>query len=214
MIPLDQFLQHVKAGTIPSGPPIGSSPGGRDWYSANLPIDEAVQADVDRYSVRRQANLHGMWAIVDQVWTKELARWIGKRRVLEIMAGAGWLAKALHGHGVDIIATDSYEWNEQHSLMKHVYPVEELHDLAAIIKYNKWAQVILCSWPPYGSDAIVGACQLWGRRRPIVYIGEGEGGCNAPDEFFQHFRLIEPQPSIPLMAWSGIHDRVEIGKWT
>jgi len=35
----------------------------------------------------------GMWAIVDMTWTKKLAKMIGKMKVLEIMAGNGWLAK-------------------------------------------------------------------------------------------------------------------------
>ncbi len=59
-------------------------------------------------------NQFGMWAIIDKAWTKELAGHIGNRHVLEVMAGAGWLASALRGHGVEVTATDDSSWRDQH----------------------------------------------------------------------------------------------------
>ena len=73
------------------------------------------------------------------------------------------------------------------------------------------ADVLLVSWPPYEDDTIIKVCRTWGPNRPIIYIGEHDGGCNAPAEFFDHFQEIDNQPNIPLMSWDGIHDYVLIG---
>ena len=73
--------------------------------------------------------------------------------------------------------------------------------------------ILVVSWPPYESNTIVEVCEEWGLERPIVYIGEDQGGCNAPDAFFDKFDKDEEAPHMPLLAWPGIHDYVAIGYW-
>lgn len=197
---LSLFLECVKTGTIPDSPPDGLASGG---YRLGLSLNY--------FDARTVCNRYGMWAIVDKVWTKELANWVGNRKVLEIMAGAGWLARALSDYGVEVVATDDYSWDkENHKQMRRVYPVTKLHALEAIATIK--ADVLLVSWPPYGDDTVYRAMRLWGTRKPIVYIGEPEGGCNAPDLFFEEFKPIR-HPVFPLVCWDGIHDGVMIGKW-
>jgi hypothetical protein len=152
-----------------------------------------------------------MWAIVSQEWTTQLAEWIGERKVLEIMAGAGWLAKALSDCGVNIVATDSGDWDERHDKMMRLYPIKK-HDAANAVRLFD-ADILICSWPPYGSDAICDAATVWGTERPIIYIGEGDGGCNAPEEFWEHFREMDNAPNIPLISWDGIHDHIFFGHY-
>jgi len=136
-----------------------------------------------------------------------LASWIGGRAVLEIMSGPGWLAKALHESGVQIGATDNGSWNARHSLASILFPVMQMDCTEAVRTIA--ADVLLVSWPPYGNDAICHAAELWGKDRPIIYIGEGCGGCNAPDEFFSRFSY--ERSDIPLFSWPGLHDDIYIG---
>lgn len=201
---VERFVEYVQRGDIPPEPPDIDR-----WYYM---VDKVT----DYINYRHICTGLGMWAIVDMVWTKQLADWINGRKVLEIMAGCGWLAKALTLHGMDIIATDNLSWTERHceppKLSKPVYPAMiQAEAREAIAQYP--ADVLICSWPPYKDRAIVRAMRAWGSERPVVYIGEGEWGCTAHDLFFKHFKPIENQPRIDLPQWWGINDRVEIGYW-
>lgn len=202
---LDNFLATVRLNQIPPSAPAPLNAAG--WGSCFSLADAAPYWDG-----RRECTSRGMWAIVTLDWTRQLADWIGERKALEIMAGAGWLAKALHDHGVDIVATDSQSWDDRHDQMIRLCPIEQQEATEAVCKYAD-ADLLICSWPPYGDGAIYRAAEAWGSERPIVYIGEGEGGCNAPDEFWSHFRELEDAPDIPLKSWRGIHDHIFIGNY-
>lgn len=151
----------------------------------------------------------GMWAIVDLTWTRKLADWIGNRKALEVMAGAGWLAKALRIHGVDIVATDNYSWDcDYHPRMVRVTEVLKMDGEEAVNTYKE-ADVLIMSWPPQTMDAYRIA-EAWGTKRPIVYIGEERGGCTAEDTFHRHFK---PEKTIFIPRWRGNSDYLQIGHW-
>ena len=200
MIAIETFLESLRRGEIPQGPPVGTSSYGNNW---NI-------GDIDSYKARDEVTARGMWAIVDKIWTKKLADWINNHLCLEVMAGAGWLAKALTEYGVNIIATDNGTWDKRHSKMQIVYPIEKLSAIASVRKYSD-RDILIVSWPPYGDMAICRFCKKW-TGKPIIYIGEGNGGCNAPDEFFKHFHYSDTV-NIPMMAWNGLHDSVLIGEY-
>jgi len=198
----EQFLELVRHGQVPPRAPHGCSPFGHDF----LPFEMSMAG----YHLKDKLRQLGMFAVVDQYWTRQLADWIGTRKCLEIMAGWGWLSKALSEHGVDIIATDDYSWNNYETI-KQVHPIEKLEACAAIQEHPN-AEVLLCSWP-YMDNDFTTACKAWGSQRPIIYIGEGYGGCTADDEFHDGFVELEPSVKIDILAWSGIHDHVQIGHW-
>ncbi len=201
-LPLPKFLDYVRRYEIPSLPPETASSWGH-----------AIPSDLDSWNARDECIRRGMWAIVDRAWTKELAEWIGPRKCLEIMAGAGWLAKALADFGVDIVATDSAAWDSHHDMMRRLCPVEKAEATEAVAAHPE-AEILIVSWPPYGDEAVTRACEAWGEGKPIVYIGEGYGGCNAPDSFWRHFVKDPDAPQIPLLAWPGLHDGIDIGLWS
>lgn len=201
---VDAFMVCIRQGQIPP-----EAPGDLDehgWAHPGWLVD-----DVQRVLYRNECNKHGMWAIVHRNLARHLATYIGDRQVLEIMAGAGWLARALSDEGIDIIATDSGEWDERHDKMHRPYAVRHLEASEAVEHYSD-AGVLLVSWPPYGETPILDACERWGSDRPIIYIGEGQGGCNAPDEWWARFWHDETV-SIPLSSWPGLHDHVYVGHW-
>ncbi len=202
-MPIEEFIDGLNNGEIPLSAPEGSCTGG--WHFNCEDFLKTFQA-------RQKCNELGMWAIVFQEWVKELAKWIEHRQCLEIMAGAGWLAKALKQCGINIIATDDFSWKtKQHAKIAPVFPISNYEASEAIININ--ADILIVSWPPYGCHAIVKACEVWGSEKPIIYIGENQGGCNATDAFFDSFKVIQNHSNIPLKSWNGIHDYVRIGYW-
>ena len=180
-----------------------------------------IQGDIPPYPFKRatywedteyrgMCTSRGMWALIDQSWTKELADIIGDRTCLEVMAGFGWLAKALKQHGVDVTATDDQSWaGNRHSAGTPFDFIENLDALSAIKKYAD-AEMLIMSWPPYDEDIACLVGKAWGNEKPIIYIGEGYGGCNATDEFHECFN-IEEELDIP--QWDGMHDYLQIGTY-
>jgi hypothetical protein len=151
----------------------------------------------------------GMYGAVDKVWSRKLAAHLRGKRVLEVMSGAGWLAKGLAQEGIFMIATDNYdkEFDQQGT----VFAVEHLDAINAVTRYRQTADVLLVSWPPYQDEEICRVCKAWGEK-PIIYIGEWEGGCTACDEFFAFFHVdyeIEGLPQLP-----AIHDHCWIGYYS
>lgn len=206
------FVDELKAGRIPE-----RFPEQRDRYLEAFSDDASdPKAFVDNMyagmMLKSECNAYGMWGVVDKQWTRELAEWIGERKVLEVMAGVGWLAKALDEHGVNIKATDNFSWKGKHSKVDErvVFPVEDMDAIKAAQSLQ--AEILLVSWPPYTEETIVQACEAWGTKRPIIYIGEGNGGCTACDEFHERFEQIDEHIHMP--SFAGIHDHVQIGYWT
>jgi len=205
---VEDFMECVYGGEIPPEPPDGLITGG--WEVDSLLSDAQGYFKYSR--ARTECTERGMWAIVDQVWTRELADWIGQRRVLEIMAGRGWLAKALAACGVRVIATDNGEWDGSHAQAVPVFAVRPFAALEAVKTFGNEVEVLLVSWPPCGDEAICRAAEAWGGDRPIIYIGESCGGRNAPEDFFKWFHVLEDL-NFPLQSWYGFHDAVLVGHY-
>lgn len=206
-IPLGIYIDEIYNNRIPEKPPEGLMD---YWNINNIPNGLDVSS---QFQMRSVINRHGCWTVIDKIWTAVLAKWIGKRTVLEVMAGHGWIAKALHDHGVDIVTTDNYSWDENGCHLDELgWPCMpfNLDAKEAILEIP--AEILLVSWPPYDEAEIVDVCHEWGRKKPIIYIGEW-GGCNAVDHFFNQFDRLKNHPKIPLKQWFGIHDEVFIGRW-
>jgi len=203
------FIDCLKNQKIPPSSPDGLVSGGwTDWscIGKNI-IDDMIQSGRARIECMNV----GMWAIIDQEWTKYLAQWIDNRTCLEVMSGAGWLAKALSMHGIDIIATDNDSWCGVESMwqFEKVHSIEMIDAVKATEKY-KDKDILIISWSPYDDHTICEVCDEWGTDKPIIYIGE-QDGCNAPEEFFENFEVPEGAPEFGMKSWDGIHD-VVLGK--
>lgn len=196
---LSRFLEGLCGQVVPEKAP--------DFSDIDCMLSDTVDRAI-MLSRLRTIRGYGMWSLVDSEWTGELAEWIGERKCLEVMSGAGWLAKALSEHGVRIIATDfdvSGRWGRRSA----VHTVEALDAITAVSVYPD-AEVLLVSWPPYNNPVIEQVAEKWGAKRPIVYVGEACGGCTATEIFCKHFRVIE---KLKIPRWPGIHDEVMAGHY-
>ena len=184
MIPKSKFINCLLQGKIPEEPP---------------------KRDMNSWELRKIATERNMWALVSRDWVKVLAQRIKDKKVLEIMAGAGWLAKALSDEDIEIFATDDYRWAVRNR--KLIYDVKKYDGFKAVRDFKNQYDILLVSWPPYDEEEICDICKEWGEVKPIIYIGEGKGGCNAVDEFFEHFNSIE---YFDIPQWWGLHDELTI----
>lgn len=179
-----------------------------------------------QFKVKDEWNNRGMYAFVCWQWVYPLAKWIGKRKALEIMAGAGWLARALRDKGTEILATDDYSWIDKRGWEPQT-TIERMDATEAVEKYGPTSDLLIISWPYMDSEAFY-ALRKWEKAQPgapVIYIGEPEGGCTANEEFFNHFEEIDNdwhlfpgRPSFEpvrsnYQTWWGLHDRIMLGKY-
>lgn len=197
------FIEDLTEGRIPEKFPETTELFGDPMSRISLTTPVSI---ADTYFKRYLNNL-GMYGVVDLSWTANLAEWLGDRSALEVMAGRGYLTKALRHHGTNVRATDNGSWN-----IRPLDPpeVEPMDGLAAVNTYE--AQVLIVSWPPYEGRDIISICDAWGTDKLIVFIGEPKFGCTACDEFYDRFDVLPVD--IPMPSHYGIHDRVMVGRWT
>lgn len=157
------------------------------------------------------------YSLVCRGWVRPLARFIGSRRVLEIMSGTGALAKALQDEGTDIIATDDFSWKA--TFAGQWTRVEKRSALSAIRKYGRSADFILMSWPYLDAMALkaLEKMRIVNPDCRLIYIGEPKGGCNANDAFFESAVLDEANTELePVRSaypcWHSFSDTVYLYK--
>ena len=153
--------------------------------------------------------------LISEDWVKPLAKWIGDRPCLEIMAGTGYLSYALGKYGVKIKATDNYSWD---NYFKNFINVERMDCFEAIKKYGKQVDFVICSWP-YMDDTAALCLELMFKINPkcrMIYIGEDYGGCTANNRFFDisEFQDIKGfnEAVMNYTRWEGIHDFIGLVK--
>lgn len=176
-----------------------------------------VFRDMSSWQYRFQFIQISSFVLISKSWVKPLARWIGDRKVLEIMAGSGMLAHALHLEGVDILATDDFSWNEtagpNAKILAEWFKVKKMDASEAVKKYSKDRPIIVCSWPPYQCNAAYKALLKMRETNPdaiMIYIGEGGSGCCADDDFHEHINHLHNDEFQLAMrtfkSWCGIYD--------
>lgn len=128
---------------------------------------------------------YGYW-IINQQNVTNLKEFIGNSKVLEVMAGTGYVGRILSNNGIDIISTDNNEWADHFDT---IYKRDESIDcISAVKKYGKDCDVLMMSWVPFGSSIGADTMRLYHEINPngaIIWIGEQEGGACGSDEDFE-----------------------------
>lgn len=179
---------------IPEGPPeylVGKS---------LFDLPPGIGMAITQLAVSQQQFL--MFAYIHQGLTQALARALEAEfgdngAYLEIMAGAGWLAKGLLEadlHGI-YIATDLEPPADS------VYPVNKVDARDAIIKHRYVIDCYLLSWPHMDEDAAI-AVQEIPSGRPVVYFGEWGGCCGTPS-LFEQLEVIRELPP----PWAAVRQQ-------
>lgn len=185
------------------------------WYSHD---------EQGRYTQHREPLVtQYAWAIPDPESLAFVAKYLAPKAV-EMGAGTGYWASLLAQLGVDIlafdakppqIATDNH-WHSPAREDRHGFTHETREvfcpvypgDPQTLAAYPDRA-LFLC-WPPYAEPMAAEALAAYPGPR-LVYIGEGQGGCTADDDFFT--ALASEWTEIAShrgVQWSGIHDYITV----
>lgn len=123
--------------------------------------------------------------------------------IVEIGAGTGYWAGLLRNRGVeveayDIMGTDWKRWFPGGAIS----PVKKGNQ-GKVLEHPD--HTLLLVWP-YMNDMAISTLRLY-KGEYVIYIGEGEGGACASDDFFQALEEDwEEIAQLDIPQWSGIHD--------
>jgi len=141
--------------------------------------------------------------------------------ILEPGAGAGYWAWQLSQLGVTVLAYDQRPPDQipnrfhlprhRTDTAGHVRPV--FHPVAEggpeVAAGGQGMTLLLC-WPPYSAPFADEALRHYPGDQ-VVFIGEGEGGCNADDMFFRQLdQAWEEVATHQPVQWWGIHDWITV----
>jgi hypothetical protein len=159
----------------------------------------------------------GMYAFVSWNWVEPFAEWIGNRRVLDVMAGRGWLTYALRQKGINVVATDDFSWGHPSSALTDVLVMDALQ---AVESFGASTDLLIISWPPMDNVAAKIIKRLYEINPDclVLYIGESGGGCTADQAFEDTFGLILDEAFSEKVAsryetWQPLHDGLYLGKY-
>lgn len=133
--------------------------------------------------------------------------------IVEVGAGTGYWAMLLRERGCDVLAFDNAVPEtgkaDQNEYGFNGTWTEVLHgDEQIAAKYPR--RTLMLCWPPYNTPMAAATLDAY-QGRTLVYIGEGEGGCNASDEFFEELRDYWTEvATIDIPQWFGINDYLAI----
>lgn len=177
-----------------------------DFFKINL-LAMMIESEKRSYFIKTYS-----WAVPDENVLREIIEFIrdesmdqiGRRAVvLSICSGIGlWEYLIQSMSDFDVIATDSNS-----NLTMPVYmDIQIMDGVAAVTKYQ--TDCLFISWPPYDEPIAVKCLQQFSGNK-LVYVGEGEGGCTADDNFYReldkNWKLIK---TVQNPCWQGIYDRV------
>ena len=177
---------------------------GETWIRILTFIKEHEPKEMHEYFARREnVKLFG-WGFPTGESMEKIKEHLNKNfsgeKLLSICSGLGMPESWLVGKGFSVTMTDETPVFEE---------CEKLTAQKACEKYKSTHEVLIVSWPPYGSECAY-KCAEKGNFSCIIYIGEGLGGCCANDDFFNFLDEKYDIELYPCKRWYGIHDQVFI----
>lgn len=209
--------EALTAGAVPAGVSRWSWPiGGLEvedtvdpftWSRALKERPEAMDHLLSPYLARERLIERYAWAIPTE---RALAAIAALGPVLEVGAGSGYWAHLLRERGVNVIAVDhaiNGDAEEYPLTRTGAWTRVEQGDALTVARHP--FRTLFLSWPPMDRMAVTALAHHRGDY--VAYIGEGEGGCTADDEFHA---LLEDRydevASVLIPRWQAINDRLTI----
>lgn len=172
-----------------------------------FPEGGGVEIRADRHAL---VSLYS-WTIPDPATVAFVAEHT-QGRVVDPLAGSGYLLWLLQQAGVDVIGYDlnppASSENSYHKARAEYLQILKADARESVVLHPD--RTLLLSWPPYdtpvGADVL--AAYAGGR---VIYIGEGHGGCCGDDAMFERLdadwtEVVDHRP----VQWSGIRDWVTV----
>ena len=159
------------------------------------------------YKLRENLTQQFSWAIP----TREALDLIKQYSpILEIGAGTGYWAFLLESLNCDILPVDIEPPNKRANKFGHKKEYTSvIKGDQNTVKLFPECNVFIC-WPYMDNTAYTIALDMQ-ISRYLIYIGEGHGGCNANNSFFDYLSdNFNQVVSHDIPQWDGIHDRLNI----
>jgi hypothetical protein len=178
-------------------------PAVEDHWDGVTPYGHARGLDLGRQELARRY----AWSIPspgDMAW---LSQTLDGQGVVEVGAGAGYWAWQMSQVSVDVVA---YEPNDaaDNKFVEDTEYFPLLRDDATAAKHHPDRALLLC-WPSYGDPWARQALDAY-KGDMLIYVGEGDGGCCADDDFFalcgSDWHEVGASPHH--VTWWGIHCRM------
>jgi hypothetical protein len=158
---------------------------------------------VDVYAGRRALQRKYAWAIPNEA---ALAVLVESSPIIEIGAGTGYWAALASSRGCDVVAVD--ENPGRNNWCNHAPYFDVVKGSTEHVNRHRDRTLFLC-WPPMTSMARSALGQYRGQR--VVFVGEGEGGCCADDDFFALLaKRYELARTVDIPQWWGLNDYMAI----
>lgn len=156
----------------------------------------------------------GIWHLPNKLWLNDLHQFIAGRRVLEVMAGNGILASGLRDLGDDVVATDTFAWENQDIQTPDPWTqVTQMSGLQAVETLS--FEVVIMSWAPDTNTSdvdILTALRQQHFTGDFIVIGEKNRATNST-HFWQMADLSAPLSlNKHHQPFDFIHDQVFIVK--
>ena len=130
--------------------------------------------------------------------------------VVELAAGKGWLSYWLVKYSIPVLGCfDNMSWDAH--FMGSLDFVENKDSVKAVKDFPDVKLFVMC-WPPYDNSMAYDVFDAMKEGQYLLYIGEGWGGCNADDKFFNTVRNHEIEVGISLLQFKGLRDHVFLYK--
>ena len=181
--------------------------GARSRYGVPLFVIEERDNERPLYhELRRTSVLKYAWAILDVYALKTVADY---SPLLSVGCGNGYNEHLLTQMGADVIGVDRDPPHLQENKQSTGSWFEaEQGDAVEYARQHPDRTLFMC-WPTYDVDWPVKALRAYREAggQTLIYIGEGWGGCNADDAFFEELREHwEETGSCDIPHYEGIND--------
>ncbi|SHH58539.1 methyltransferase domain-containing protein [Ferrimonas marina] len=147
------------------------------------------------FELKQSAATLGAYSTVTKPLCAQVAARLQGKRVLEIGAGRGFMAKGLAECGIEVTATDSQLWDS----MPAIYDVKQMGMEEAVKAHGPSHDVLMVIWP-FRRSPLKAVFRAWhalkGEKAFVVYCGEDGGGATAG---YAALSLLEPVES--LLGW-------------
>lgn len=171
-----------------------------------------AEKNLATFTARRELNEQGLFPLITEDFILALIRCfrdLEAEPVVELACGFGWLSHWIMKYGFQIKkAIDDFSWERWNFDKRLGFVVKR--DAVRYAKRHGEVKLFILSWPYM--DRL--ASRVWKSMKPgqfLLYIGEGDGGCNADEKFFKMVDDKEVPDDWGLgkdfLSFWGIHDR-------
>lgn len=134
-----------------------------------------------------------------------------KKPIIEIGAGNGYWAYLLFQLSVDVVAFDNL-LTGNHYLAGEPFFNVQIGSYEKLLDSEYKDHVLMLCWPPYDDPFALNCLNAY-CGNTLIFIGEGAGGCNACENFYDElYRSWDRVKVIHIPQWYGLHDQLNIYK--